>query len=271
MQIFEPAEISQRHLTQADEKIRQVDLPERFQLLQRAYLPSIKYDSEHPLLQEDEIPDAAAYIAPRISQQYTDQYLTTGPEGQENELKQPFIDCIHAVLTQMHLDHFCEVSFIAVHRSDLLCMPGSSQAFIDRAGLWRVLHLSFEYRGLLERRKSLTKRFERLNVPDPYYEKYLYPRCATSLEGTSDLAEWLRLTKAARARKIREEDPMVDEKPNAKQAARKTKYDIAKEDSAVSGYAEVCFNLLLCVWNGAKRVFFNRKRPLAHEHSSRRF
>lgn len=265
-QIYEPAEIAARHLTQADEIIRRVDLPERFQVLQRAYLPSITYDEHNPLIDPEHIDAAARYIAPRISPELHNRYYAPPALGahlnaveSEEELqarqeqaqaeqeaaREDFIHAVSQVLSQMHHNNVCEVPFIQLHRPDLLHSPDTSNSgarrdvLVDRSGLWRILHLSFEFRGLLERQRNLARRFDKVNARDEYWSDFLWPRCSDSLEGTTDLAEWLALIYGERSRKLREHEERPSEATAAlKVANRKTKYTRAKSDSDVLNFID---------------------------------
>lgn len=250
LQIYEPAEIAARHLTQVDEIIRNIDLPERFQILQRAYLPSITYDQDHPLLLEESVGEevkydpfeaAAAYIAPRISSEITRRFFQEDSDPQD-PLRLQFIDSVTKVLQEMHGHNSCEVPFILLHRRDILYAPSlgndAREAWLDRSALWRILHLSFEFRGLQERRRGLARRFEKLNISDEYWTNFLFDRCASSLEGTTDLAEWLSLMHGNRAKAMREEQAFLEEKTRLKNATRKTKYTRAKADNDVRNFIE---------------------------------
>lgn len=239
--IYEPAEIAARHLTQTDAEIRQVDLPERFQVLQRAYLPSITYDEDHPLLLPEDLDAAVTYIAPRISAEHTKTYFGPQPDGSVHPLQTKFVESVGAIINEMHITGSREVPYLSAHRRDLTWSFEPTQELLNRAALWRILHLTFEFRGLLERQKGLMKRFDRLNVDDEYWSAVLWERCSVSLEGTADLAEWLALIHGARARDVQaaelESNGGADGLKSRRPMSKQTKYARAHADGAVRAFA----------------------------------
>ena len=203
--IFEPAQIQERMLTDEDERIRQVDLPERLQLA----LPG-----EEGLallerrLSDGELDEAARWAAPRISPRCTAEFLEEG--APHARLHAEWLLCVRQMLVYLVNEHL-EVPFLTQHRLDELEHTTFNEALrrtdtatlLLRQELLTLSQLGIKYKLLLARKDALRRTWERLtqalgNSAEPalgetaaYFDELLAQ--AGSVEEVGDLAEWLAM------------------------------------------------------------------------------
>ncbi|CAO1630576.1 unnamed protein product [Parajaminaea phylloscopi] len=212
--IFEPAAIQERMLTEADERIKQIDWPERFQLA----LPG---DEGRKLLEasveESDLDRATLWLSSRISNRCSGDF--NSPTGIFFHLRQPWLACIRLVLEYVLLDRL-EVPFLYSHRSDQLThetdytdpVTGKTRpiTYLTRRELHSVTSLAFRWKTLHSRKESMRKTFERIGLSESdsdlgagvaqiaHFETMLDR--AESLEELSDLAEWLTMRYGSKMR-----------------------------------------------------------------------
>jgi transcription elongation factor SPT6 len=259
-QIFEPSEISERMLTEADDAIRALDIPERMQLAYASFARRrhVKDETEEPLapdapfLFEDELHDATVWVAERISPKLTEEYLLKDDRGFYPVLHDQFLDSVRNILRVLCID-FLEVPFIWVHRRDLLVHfdPTApepqyrTRAFLSREDLWRIHALSLRFRALVDRKAALRKIVDRLELtqPDAYFEESF--SAVQSVDEVADLLEWVNMKYSARLRELQaaartlgglDDDGLNGTRP--KRPSRESRYERAKS-SVVSKLAEV--------------------------------
>jgi transcription elongation factor SPT6 len=252
-------------LTDADDAIRALDMPERMQL---AYAPfasrrHVKDETDEavsadtPFLWEEELPDAALWVAERISPKLTEDYLIKDSHGFHPVLRDEFLASVRNILRVLCIE-FLEVPFIWVHRRDLLVHFNPTapdpqyrtRAFLSREDLWRIHALSLRYRAVVDRKAALRKIINRLDLsePDSYLEECLAG--ADSVEEVADLVEWVNMKYHARLRELQAEARVLDDEglngARPKRPSRKNRYERAK-GSIVSKLAEVSFFVLFLV------------------------
>jgi transcription elongation factor SPT6 len=249
VQVFEPSIIKERLMTDEDEAIRQVDAPERMQMLSIRYLgKGTPYGFTQPLLAPDELHNAAEWIAPQIDQKITDLYLTKDASGYyTSKYRDAFMNAIYHILEEMHTK-FREAPFIWMHRRDYLMyldpnQGGTSVYFLERPHLWRIQALSYDYRSLLDRKAALLRIWDRLGQPnDPYFADYF--QHVQTLEEATDLSDWINTRFYRELRDLRQMDgdnPAAEEAgapQKLKRPKRTTPYERAK-DSHVAALASV--------------------------------
>lgn len=208
-------------LTDADEAIRNVDMPERMQLA-KASLRGSGGPVEAvlaPLIDPKDIPAAALWMSTRISDQLSASYLVRNQYGQFPPLRQPFLQAIEAALEQMCVQ-FYEVPFMWLHRRDYFVYhdpenPNEALRNIDllgRAHLWRIQTLSIKYRALLDRKSALRTIWNRLEIKqgddadhdDGYFDEFF--ASLESVEEASDLSSWLSSRYHKRMTTLRDDD-----------------------------------------------------------------
>lgn len=198
--IFEPSELKERMLTDADEAIRLLDVPERTQLLSAGLAFPISAEGRpEPLLTEQEVDDAALWFARKISDRCTQDFMTPLQSGYMPLLHDDFLKALRAVVGFFMRDYL-EVPFVWAHRRDYLnhydpnqFEPSQrSKYFLSRDDLWRVYSLCFKFRAMIERKRGLWKLYEKLQLPEPdlYFQETF--QVIDSVEEATDLTQWLR-------------------------------------------------------------------------------
>lgn len=226
-------------MTDADDIIRGLDIPERMQIAQfglatrtpppPADLPegqaAPEAEASDTLLFQDELPGAANWIAERISPTLTSTFIVT-PTGEVPPLRDHFIAAVQQVLQFLCVDYF-EVPFIWSHRKDYLIYqhPGQgnvkTEQLLWRDDLWRIYHLAIKYRAMLDRKAHISKLWDKLGVELEYYHE-LYNGIQSSDEA-ADLVDYLTLKYQKRLREM------------AHQAGAELVLDDAEVDAVRSG------------------------------------
>lgn len=212
--IFEPAAIQERMLTEADERVRQIDWPERFQLA----LPGEEgLKLLEAVVEGPDLDRAALWVASRISPRCTNDFNTPG--GIFFHLRQQWLAAIRLTLEYVLLDRL-EVPFLDSHRSDQLThetpytdpVSGKPRSvhYITRRELHSVTNLAFKWKLLHGRKESMRQTFEKIGIADEsgtlgvgaaqvaQFETLLHR--VDTLEELSDLAEWLTMRYGDRMR-----------------------------------------------------------------------
>lgn len=182
-------------LTEADEKIRTTDVPERQQLASVG-LPGFDINDEgdlQPLIPEREIATAAIWASDKISREATQMFLLRDADGNRSPLYQPFVKAVEAVLRFINID-LLEPPHIWHHRSDYIihAPPGEQQALLlHEHDLWKLASLSIKYRALMARRKEFEEQYRPLQTQDLHLAEILEQ--AGSVEDMMDALGWLSL------------------------------------------------------------------------------
>jgi len=164
--IFEPTELQERLLTDADELIRITDEPERFQLYRPAQTPPLEVD----------IQKESAWIADRLlSREYKRRV--------DPKLEGAFRQSITDILGFINNDSL-EVPFIWQHRRDFLYYPDREvdpetgnlvlkalRVLVDQDDLWKVWEEDGKYRAIQQRLANLKTTWEGLNLHDRVVEE----------------------------------------------------------------------------------------------------
>jgi transcription elongation factor SPT6 len=254
LQIFEPSEIQSRMLTAEDDRIRTLDIPERMQLSSVGLAAPITSSDDidnptAPFIPEDEITDAANWMASQISTTATEHFALQDAQGNLPELHEQFLKAVADVIRFINVQ-FLEVPFIWAHRGDFLVHRAAAEsgqqdtAFLDQDDCWRIAHLSIKYRALAQRKAELRKTFNTLEADDEYFED-VFDR-VKSVEDVADLSEWVgmkysRKLAEIKEEKMREEEALAEEgeqPKRKKRATRESAYENAKRN-VVSKLAEV--------------------------------
>lgn len=193
--IFEPSEIASRMLTDADEKIRLTDVPERQQLASVG-LPPFEIDAEGnlaPLIPERELHAAAVWASDKVSREATQRFLLRDADGNFPALRDQFVAAVEAVLRFINVD-LLEPPHIWHHRSDYIihAPPGEEQVLLlSDHDLWKLAALSIKYRAFMARRAEFMKQYRSLQVADLHLEEVVEQ--AGSVEDMMDALGWLSL------------------------------------------------------------------------------
>lgn len=234
-------------LTEADDAIRAIDIPERMQLAS-AGLPMLpSYDGNlAPYIPEEDLDDAAAWMcAPnRISKRTTDLFLTRDDSGEYPPLHDEFVTAVRNTVKFTNVE-FLEVPFIWNYRSDFLVyydptLPDQERTTVLLAlrEIWKVSNLSVKYRSFANRKQILRSLYSSLDVEDDYFED-IYGSLE-NVEEVADASDWLAMKYSARISDVNATRDAADEdRPTkVKRASRESRYHNAKR-SAVSNFAKV--------------------------------
>ncbi|KAL8904347.1 MAG: hypothetical protein Q9207_003326 [Kuettlingeria erythrocarpa] len=197
--VFEPSQLAERLLTDEDNEIRAVDMPERFQLARKPY--------KHLTLTPEQFKEEGDWISD----------LIWSRKALPSELKDPFRRAVAKVLEFMVGDEY-EVPFIIQHRKDYLIHsrripitpdpsnPGaddfeiSAEKLLTHSELWRIAEFDLKFRALVDKRNALSETYRKLqdiaDFQDEVFEEML-PAAAT-MEELQDVQDYLHFQHASR-------------------------------------------------------------------------
>ena len=198
--VFEPSEIAERMMTDADDIIRAIDIPERMQIAQSGITPRVSEGAgeiSDLLLEQEQLDEAVVWVSTRISDALTAQYLTS-KDGMDPPFREPFLLAVRRVLHFLCYEYF-EVPFIWVHRRDYFIHydpdapnpQDRSRALLTREDLWKIHGLAIKYRAMLDRKANLLKLWQKIQAQDEYFSEIF--SSIRSLEETADLVEYVTL------------------------------------------------------------------------------
>jgi transcription elongation factor SPT6 len=260
-------------MTDADDIIRAIDIPERMQIAQAGIhsreVGPVNEDGRQEvsdlLLEPEELDAATRWISTRISERANEEYIY-GKDGLDPPLLQAFQTAVREVLKFLCCDYF-EVPFIWVHRRDFFIHhdpdapnpADRSRLLLNREDLWKIYSLAIKYRAMLDRKAHLLKLWNKMQADDQYFsESY---ELAESAEEVADLVEFISLKYQGKLKELAHrsdvdiipEDAEVDAVRNGpdgvkyKRATSASKYEKAK-NSMVARFAEVS-RLYRLSWN----------------------
>lgn len=144
-EVFEHSELKERMLTDEDNLIRIIDVPERYQKY-RSTLTYIDLEGEELEMEKNWVSDAMMR-----------ERSTPLPEGAEESYKQ----CVGNIIDFISKENL-EVPFINTHRLDYLEYvpdydPNNRIRLFNEDDLWRIVKLDIEYHTLYEKRLNAEK------------------------------------------------------------------------------------------------------------------
>ncbi|KAK5107078.1 Transcription elongation factor spt6, partial [Cryomyces antarcticus] len=172
--VFEPSQLIDRMLTDEDNEIRNLDVPERFQIARKIY--------KQPELSDEE----AAARAREESLWISNMMLPKKRFGLDG-IEEPFQKSIAKVLDLMNREDF-EVPFIFQHRKDYLIHAAKvditpdpnnhgepdyevkAEKLLNQSDLWEVFDLDLKFRALVEKREALQRAYDNLKAVSPEFE-----------------------------------------------------------------------------------------------------
>lgn len=232
-------------LTEEDDAIRAIDIPERMQLASES-LPALPptENGPAPYIPEEDLDEATAWMASRVSPRCTEDFLMKDLDGNFPRLHDEYLEAIKSAIRFLNVN-FLEVPFIWHHRSDFLVHFDANAtdpsvrniAFLNQADLWRISALSVKYRALAHRRTELRTLFDQLDVEDDYFEDIF--SALESVEEVADANDWLAMKYLAKLAEVKSMKEVDEDGPaRVKRATRESLYDKAKRN-LVSKLAEV--------------------------------
>ena len=199
--VFEPSQLEEKMLTDADNLIRTTDQPERFQIARKSYRDLI--------LTEEQIQEEALWVS---------NLMWPKKKTLTEDLRDPFQRAIAKIIEFMTVDEY-EVPFIFQHRKDYLIHAVTLQAspdptrpneppgtfvqadkLLDQSDLWEIFELDLKFRALVEKRNALKSTYDNLvedsEVKDEVIDEML--PVAVSMEELQDVQDYLHFQHSAR-------------------------------------------------------------------------
>lgn len=221
-EVFEHAELKDRMLTEEDNLIRIIDIPERFQKLRS----TLNYmDLEGAELQKEK-------------QWISNIIFTEKRASFDGALKAPLIEAVGKVVEFISKDNW-EVPFIWAHRRDFLIyteevplpeggVRSNVHKLLFEDDLWRIVQLDIEYHSLYEKRMNTEKIIDLLSVDDDLIRDV---DALDSMVSIQDLQDYINFTYSAEIRAQNEkkdsEEGLEDEDNDNKKSSKKhSKYAV---------------------------------------------
>lgn len=219
-EVFEHAELKDRMLTEEDNLVRIIDIPERFQ----KYRANLNYmDLEGPELEKEKLWIAKILFTEK-------QSVVEGP------LEAPFYEAVGKVVEFISKDNW-EVPFIWAHRRDFLIFTeeittpeGTAKTNVHKLlfedDLWRIASLDIEYHSLYEKRVNTEKIIKNLQVEDELLKSV---EAQESMVAIQDLQDYLNFTYSAELKKLNDSKDLEDvqeEEDDKKSTKKHSKYAI---------------------------------------------
>ncbi|KAI8071784.1 SH2 domain-containing protein [Gongronella butleri] len=181
--IFEPSELAERMLTEEDEKIRNIDVPERLQM---------RYEGLHKKFTEpsmEEIQQEGIWVARQL-----------GPRQEHAVSSEEFLTAVTYVVG-FFTKEFLEVPYIKDHRRDFFtsidATTGATVEILSEQDLWEIYDLDFKYHGLQQRKKTLRDFLTRYDIDDEYVRE-----AESKVDRTEDVTDILDYVNCKFATKI---------------------------------------------------------------------
>lgn len=219
-EVFEHSELKDRMLTEEDNMIRVIDIPERFQ----KYRAALNYiDLEGQELQREK-----TWIA---------NILFAEKRGVLDEaLKEPFYTAVGKVVEFVSKDNW-EVPFIWAHRRDFLIhteevqLPeGGTRNNVNKLlfedDLWRIVRLDIEYHSLYEKRINTERLIAQLSSDDDLLRDVEF---LDSMVAIQDLQDYINFNYSAELRKLsksKDSEPAEEDDEDKKANKKHSKYAI---------------------------------------------
>ena len=220
-EIFEPAQIAEKMLTEKDEVIKQLDYPERMQLM-LSFDGGIEMLSKE--LTEEELDEAATWVSTRISRRC--QRIFIDEDGDDHLYYPQWLGCVRLMVKYI-LNDGLEAPYLIQHKTDELELrtserdPTTGQVriveFLRSREMHTLVESSLKFKTLLARRATLRDVFQRMHAAEfgvkdadaddlsrtATGEKFQALLANTSsLEEVSDLTEYLALQHGQKLRDV---------------------------------------------------------------------
>lgn len=236
-EVFEYSELKEKMLTQEDNVIRIIDVPERFQ----KYRSTLNYIN----LEGEELLREKKWISNVMFTEKKNSFI--------GDLQGPFTEAVEKVVELISIDNF-EVPFIWAHRRDYLIyteevtLPeGSIKNVVHKLlledDLWRIVHLDIEYHSLYEKRLNTEKLIQLIEVDD---ELTTEVEALESMVFIQDLQDYVNFTYSSKIKAVKAAKPNntndsgeEDEKSSAKKHSKYAIFERIRENvlyDAVKAY-----------------------------------
>ncbi|KAI5949370.1 SPT6 [Candida jiufengensis] len=232
-EVFEHSELKDRMLTEEDNMIRIIDIPERYQRF-RAALDYIDLDDEELDLEKQWVANIMLGERPGILGTF---------------LEEPFKECVGKVVEFVSRDSL-EVPFIWSHRRDNLLyshivdnaeggVSSSVHKLLFEDDLWRIVKLDIEYHSLYEKRLNIEKLIQALDLHD---DLTMDIKSLNTMVAVQDIHDYIQFTYAQQIRELSNKESDSNEEENSKVKGKKHSkyalYDRIKSNILYDGVRE---------------------------------
>lgn len=216
--VFEPAQLKERMLTDEDNEIREEDVPERLQLARKPFKVLELTDDAMNARTEEESVWISNMLWPK--------------KGLPNYFHQPFQQAVRKVLEFINKEDY-EVPFIFNHRKDyLIHAPGDSddqddydapppdarpERLLNQSDLWEVFDLDLKFRAFAEKRDSLRQIYENVQAVHPEIvdnEIEDLMKKAVTIEEIQELQDYLHYQYSQEINEVRQETNGIQKRAN---------------------------------------------------------
>lgn len=192
-EVFEHSELKERMLTEEDNLIRIIDIPERYQ----KYRANLNYiDLEGTDAQDEKTWISNIMYASKQNQ--IDPFLEI-----------PFKDAVGKVVEFISHDSY-EVPFIWTHRRDFLLhseeiktedgsIDNNVHKLLYEDDLWRIVQLDIEYHSLYEKRLNTEKLIDSLTLDDDLVKEI---KLLDTMVAVQDLQDYIQFTYSSEIRQL---------------------------------------------------------------------
>lgn len=212
-EVFEHSELKERMLTDEDNLIRIIDIPERYQ----KYRSTLNYID----LEGDELQLEKNWIANILYKEKLGVF--------QGFLETPFKEAVGKVVEFISKDSF-EVPFIWTHRRDFLLfsrevdtdgtLENEVHKLLYEDDLWRIVQLDVEYHSLYEKRLNIEKLVEALNLDDELIKDI---KSLDTMVAVQDLHDYLHFTYSPEVRELNR-NGQKDEEESGKSGRKHSKF-----------------------------------------------
>lgn len=219
-EVFEHSELKDRMLTEEDNLIRIIDVPERFQ----RYRANLNYmDLEGADLQKEK--------------QWISNILFAEKQSAfDGDLKAPFVEAVGKVVEFVSKDNW-EVPFIWAHRRDFLIhteevvnedgtVRNNVHKLLFEDDLWRICQLDIEYHSLYEKRINTERLIKQLLLDDDLVKDI---DTLESMVAIQDLQDYINFTYSLEIRKsniAKDEEHNLEEDDEKRSSKKHSKYAV---------------------------------------------
>ncbi|KAH0132210.1 transcription elongation factor spt6, partial [Aureobasidium melanogenum] len=201
--VFEPSQLADRMLTEADNIIRNTDVPERYQIARQPFREMELSDEEMNARMQEETHWISNFLLPK--------------KRLDRDLVEPFREVVGHVLRFMNVEEL-EIPFILHNRKDYLIHeervplspnPNDPDApqheikasrLLQNSDLWEIYELDLKYRAFVEKREALSRSIESIRdaMTDSNDEIFndMIP-AAVTMEELQDVQDYLHFQYAA--------------------------------------------------------------------------
>ena len=196
--IFEFEELKEHLLTDKDQVIRTMDIPERYQVLREGIK---NYD-----LNDSDFVEKQKWVAETLFNEKAEFFA----DPARNILVEPFKAAVAKIVEFIAKENL-EVPTIWNIRKDYTIYTTqneeghlSAEKLLNENDLWRIVRLDIDYHAIYEKRKSIEKMFESIDTVDLVYDEHI--STATTITDLQDLYDYLQFNYSAELKKAQEQE-----------------------------------------------------------------